>query len=383
MVRPDDNTFGSASLGTEVLFAAAAGFHRGILLVGPEVYGSTVASSAFERATTPFEAILGTHIDVTHGFRVGAGVGPGIDRGLGAPEVRALLSVDWAPAYAPPAPDADHDGVPDAVDACPTISGAPTNDPKTNGCPPDRDGDGIPDAEDACPTVPGMRTQDPRTNGCPPDHDGDGVPDTEDACPTIPGIPTDNPKTNGCPPDRDADGIPDADDACPMVPGVRTNDPRTNGCPPDRDADGIPDTDDACPDQAGPRDSDPKKNGCPSAFVAGGQIHVRDPFKFRFNKTELDPAGDPILEAVLEVLKSRPELRHVRIEGHTDNVGAKASNKRLSEGRAASVRKWLVAHGIDSARLTSVGYGDERPVDTNDTEDGRRNNRRVEFHIEE
>jgi outer membrane protein OmpA-like peptidoglycan-associated protein len=127
---------------------------------------------------------------------------------------------------------------------------------------------------------------------------------------------------------------------------VRTTDPKTNGCPADRDADGIPDTSDACPDQAGPRDADPKKNGCPQAFVQGTQIKIRDPFKFRFKSTDLDPAGDPILEAVLAFLKEHTELKKIRIEGHTDDVGGTAFNQRLSEGRAASVRGWLVAHGI-------------------------------------
>jgi outer membrane protein OmpA-like peptidoglycan-associated protein len=168
-----------------------------------------------------------------------------------------------------------------------------------------------------------------------------------------------------------------------MEPGARTGNPKTNGCPPDRDHDGILDSEDACPDQPGLRDPDPKKNGCPQAFVQGGQIRIRDPFKFRFNSTELDPAGDPILEAVLAVLKDHPEIAKVRIEGHTDNVGGAAFNQHLSEGRAASVRAWLVKHGIDAKRLTSAGFGQSRPVDTNDTDDGRRNNRRVEFHIEE
>jgi outer membrane protein OmpA-like peptidoglycan-associated protein len=386
LIRPDTDNFGSTQLGSELTFAAAAGLHRGILRVGPEIYGSTTTANPFDGATTPFEALLGAHVDVARDFRFGAAVGPGITRGLGAPEVRGILSAEWAPAYTPPTaplPDSDHDGVWDGEDACPTIAGIKTEDPKTNGCPPDRDSDGIFDGEDACPTVAGVRTNDPKTNGCPPDADHDGIADADDACPTIAGIKTNDPKTNGCPPDRDADGIPDSEDACPMVAGVRTDDPKTNGCPADRDHDGILDSEDACPDVAGARDPDLKKNGCPPAFLQGGQIKIRDPFKFRFDKTELDPAGDPILEAVLQFLKDHPELKHIRIEGHTDNVGSAASNQKLSEGRAASVRKWLVAHGIDAARLKSVGYGQTKPVDDNGTDEGRRNNRRVEFHIEE
>jgi OOP family OmpA-OmpF porin len=382
LIRPSESGFGTTPLGTELTFNAAAGFHHGVVQVGPEVFGSTVASGAFQTATTPFEALLGAHVDLPYDFRLGAGIGPGIGRGLGTPEWRGLFSAEWAPPASPAILDADHDGIPDSEDACPTLAGLKTADAKTNGCPSDRDGDGIPDSEDACPLAPGVRTNDPRTNGCPPDGDGDGVPDAEDACPTIPGMRTNDPKTNGCPSDRDGDGVYDFEDACPILPGIRTNNPKTNGCPSDRDGDGIYDTEDACPDDPGPRDPDPKRNGCPPAFVSNGQIHVRDPFKFRFAKTELDPAGDPILEAVLKVLTDHPEFKKVHIEGYTDNVGNAAQNLKLSEGRAASVRKWLIAHGIAAARLTSAGYGPASPVDTNATEEGRRNNRRVEFHIE-
>jgi outer membrane protein OmpA-like peptidoglycan-associated protein len=71
----------------------------------------------------------------------------------------------------------------------------------------------------------------------------------------------------------------------------------------------------------------------------------------------------------------------VSIEGHTDNRGTAAYNMGLSARRAASVVEWLVQHGVDASRLTSIGYGLTRPLDSNETDMGRRNNRRVEFHI--
>jgi outer membrane protein OmpA-like peptidoglycan-associated protein len=387
-VRTLSESFGGTELGSEITFSAAAGVKciADRLVIGPEIFGSTIVGSsdgAFSSGNTPLEVLLGAHYAFLPDWRVGAGVGPGITQGLGAPAVRSVLSIEWTPAPAIPRPDSDHDGIWDGDDACPTIPGVATGDPATNGCPPDRDHDGIPDGQDACPEVPGVKTDNPATNGCPPDGDGDGVPDAEDACPMIAGVHTGDPKTNGCPPDRDADGVPDAEDACPMVPGVKTGDPKTNGCPADRDADGVLDTEDACPEQPGPRDPDPKKNGCPAAFLEGTQIKIRDPFKFRFNSIELDPAGDPILEAVLAFLKAHPELKRVRVEGHTDDVGGVEFNRKLSDGRAASVRKWLVTHGIDGSRLTSHGFGQERPVDSNATEEGRRNNRRVEFHTDQ
>jgi outer membrane protein OmpA-like peptidoglycan-associated protein len=230
-----------------------------------------------------------------------------------------------------------------------------------------------------------VKTEDPKTNGCPPDRDHDGILDADDACPDVPGVKTEDPKTNGCPPDRDHDGILDADDACPDVPGVKTSDPKTNGCPPDpdRDKDGIPNEQDACPDAPGPRNADPKRNGCPAAAVVGKQIVILDQVKFATGSAAILPVSNGILNAVLDVLKQHPEIKHLRVEGHTDNVGAAAMNKGLSSRRAASVATWLIQHGIDSGRMASEGFGMERPIDSNDTAAGRQNNRRVEFHIDD
>jgi OOP family OmpA-OmpF porin len=386
------STYANAPIGDELMFAAAVGVslanHK--LLIGPEFYGSTVISGGsaafFDGYSTPLEAILGAHFTFLDDFRFGAAAGPGFSKAYGSPDLRVIASLEWAPAYhAPPPADTDGDGIPDTVDACPTVAGVASPDPRKNGCPvTDRDGDGIPDAEDACPDVAGVRTTDPKTNGCPPDQDGDGIPDAQDACPTVPGIKTDDPKTNGCPSDRDHDGIIDSQDACPDKPGVKTDDPKTNGCPPnpDRDNDGIPNEVDACPDQAGPADPDPKKNGCPKAVVENGQIRILEQVKFAFNSAVILPESDGIMQAVLKVLEEHPEIKHVRVEGHTDNKGSAKYNKDLSGKRAASVMTWLVLHKIDKDRLSAQGFGAERPIESNGTDEGRTANRRVEFHIE-
>jgi OOP family OmpA-OmpF porin len=88
------------------------------------------------------------------------------------------------------------------------------------------------------------------------------------------------------------------------------------------------------------------------------------------------------LSAVQKILADHQEITGVRIEGHTDNRGGAAMNLNLSTKRAASVLNWLVKRGIDKSRLTSKGFGLTRPIDTNTTEEGRQNNRRVEFHID-
>ena len=377
--------------GSTINFGGAAGlrFADKKILVGPEVFGRTGVSNADGAAAhdTPLEILLGAHFQVGGGFRVNAGAGTFLNKGFGAPVGRALLGLEWAADAE--RPDRDKDGVYDDEDACPDVAGVRTSDPKTNGCPPpppDRDKDGIIDSEDACPDVPGIRTSDPKTNGCPPpppDRDGDGIPDSEDACPDVPGVRTNDPKTNGCPPDRDGDGIIDSEDACPDVPGIRTNDPKTNGCPDgDRDKDGIPNEIDACPDQAGPKSDDPKTSGCPRVFIKAGLIQILEQPKFDFNKANIKPESDSLLTEVAKVMNDHPEIKLVRVEGHTDNVGSSEYNKKLSQQRAEAVVKWLSGHGVAADRLKGVGMGKEHELVPNTTDANRALNRRVEFHIE-
>lgn len=365
--RARGDNLGSDAFGSELTFSAAVGL-RALdkkLIVGPEVFGSTVVSDggdgAFKQRTTPLEVVFGGKYRVTPDWRVGAAVGPGLSRGVGAPQVRVLASIEWFPEVEKAA------------------------------APSDRDQDGILDADDACPDTPGVRTNDAKTNGCPPagapaDRDKDGILDADDACPDVPGVPNPDPKQHGCPApkDTDGDGFTDDVDACPTEAGVANVDPTKHGCPApkDTDGDGILDLEDACPDKAGPADPDPKKHGCPKAQIDQGQIKIIEQVQFATNSAKILPSSDPVLNAVLKIMQDHPEITKVSVEGHTDNRGGKGYNKDLSKRRAASVVKWLVDKGIDAKRLSSAGFGLERPLDSNDTEDGRQKNRRVEFHIQ-
>ena len=242
------------------------------------------------------------------------------------------------------------------------------------------------DADDACPDEPGVKSEDPKKNGCPlpGDRDKDGILDTDDACPDEPGVKSEDPEKNGCPrPDTDKDGIFDDEDACVNEPGIKTTDPLTNGCPPpkDTDKDTIIDPEDACPEVPGPRNEDRKKNGCPAARVEQGQIKILERVEFENNSAKIRPQSDTILQAVLTVMTEHPEFTKLSVEGHTDNRGGAGHNLDLSRRRAASVMKWLTDHGIAKTRLSSKGLGMQKPIDSNDSDAGRQNNRRVEFHI--
>jgi outer membrane protein OmpA-like peptidoglycan-associated protein len=81
------------------------------------------------------------------------------------------------------------------------------------------------------------------------------------------------------------------------------------------------------------------------------------------------------------VLEQHPEIERLEVQGHTDNLGSDEFNRVLSEQRAAAVAQWLIAHGTSAARLVSKGYGTSRPVASNDSEQGRTKNRRVEFRV--
>jgi OmpA-OmpF porin, OOP family len=182
------------------------------------------------------------------------------------------------------------------------------------------------------------------------------------------------------PPDDDADhdGVPNATDQCPTEPGS----PELDGCP-DADDDGIPDPDDQCPKEPGPAEHD----GCPVADdeplveLETERIAINDAITFDTGKDTIKKESFRVLDQVARLLQDHPELAHVRVEGHTDNVGAAAYNKDLSARRAASVVRYLVSKGVAAGRLSAAGYGFERPVATNATALGRTRNRRVEFKI--
>lgn len=256
--------------------------------------------------------------------------------------------------------DTDGDKIYDKDDACPEVPGLA----QFNGCP-DTDGDGIEDSKDACPNTAGLA----EFNGC-PDTDGDGIADKDDACPTVAGTKA----LNGCP-DADGDGIADKDDACPQQAGPREN----RGCPwPDADGDGVLDKDDKCPQVAGTV----ANNGCPE--VKQDDVQQLNEYSktilFDTGRSSIKKESLATLDAIAEIMKKYPNATF-SVDGHTDSVGRDETNQKLSEERAGTVKEYLLTRGVASNRLQSKGYGESRPIDSNKTSAGRKNNRRVEVTV--
>lgn len=111
-----------------------------------------------------------------------------------------------------------------------------------------------------------------------------------------------------------------------------------------------------------------------------GSAVVLENIFFEFNKTDLLPASFPELDKVVQFMLEE-NIKLIEISGHTDNEGSDSYNKKLSEGRAAAVVAYLASQGIKAERMLSMGHGESRPVDTNQTEQGRAQNRRVEFTL--
>lgn len=174
------------------------------------------------------------------------------------------------------------------------------------------------------------------------------------------------------PADSDRDGVLDPSDRCPGTPaGVQVD---TTGCPLDSDRDGVADYLDKCPNT--PRGLRVDATGC----VVEAQTIVLQNVNFEFNKDTITADTRTVLAEIAVGLKSQPDMK-VELSGHTDSVGSDAYNKNLSQRRANSVKNFLVSQGVPASRLTAIGYGEAKPVADNTTDEGRAQNRRVEFRV--
>jgi len=211
----------------------------------------------------------------------------------------------------------------------------------------DLDHDGFPDAEDACPGDPEDFDGFEDYDGCPDlDNDGDGILDLDDYCPDQP---------------EDVDGFEDAD-----------------GCPdPDNDGDGILDEADRCPGEAETANGYQDEDGCPDEVsIAFPPVEV----SFGPGNAALPPGRNTGLDEVAGIMIRYPEVR-IEVQGHTDGQGGEEANLRLSQERANAVKAYLVKRGVDPGRIVATGYGEAQPIASNDTPEGRAENRRIVFLV--
>ena len=205
-----------------------------------------------------------------------------------------------------------------------------------------------------------------------PDRDRDGFLNEDDECPDAAGV-----EPHGCP-DTDGDTFRDSEDDCPEVPGVAPV-----GCP-DKDTDGdrIFDSIDKCIDEPEVFNGLDDTDGCPDELPP--EIvefeGVLEGIEFDFSKATIRSSSKPVLDKAVGVMQEYEFVR-VRVIGHTDNVGDEEANLQLSKDRAASVKDYLVSKGIAEDRIETDGRGQSEPRDTNETDEGRAKNRRIEFEI--
>ena len=203
------------------------------------------------------------------------------------------------------------------------------------------------------------------------DSDKDGVPDNEDSCPQQAGL-SDN---HGCPLsdiDADGDGIPNKIDDCPFIKGSVA----THGCP-DLDGDGVIDSRDHCPTVKGTE----ANNGCPEKNASLTEESKMKMVKFNLNETAIN--GFEIID-ILEPISDRMHsdtTMQLMITGHTDAEGDEQYNMILSQNRADAVRDYFIRNGVAVNRIITSGYGESKPRNNNETEEGRSSNRRAEIYI--
>jgi outer membrane protein OmpA-like peptidoglycan-associated protein/opacity protein-like surface antigen len=249
----------------------------------------------------------------------------------------------------------------------------------------DIDRDGIEDKADQCINRPEDMDGFEDEDGCPDlDNDKDGIPDLRDKAPNHPEDMDGFEDEDGVPDlDNDKDGIPDdkdmAPDAAEDMDGYKDED----GLPDlDNDGDGIPDDEDQCINEPENINGFEDEDGCPDKkpeiIITKDSPVVLEGVSFASGSAGLTENAKKLLLKVLNTLKDYPDMV-VEVRGHTDNIGKRNTNIKLSGRRANSVKNYLVQQGINANRIVARGFGFDDPIASNLTREGREKNRRIEF----
>ncbi|QOY52038.1 OmpA family protein [Candidatus Sulfurimonas baltica] len=253
---------------------------------------------------------------------------------------------------------------PKAQETAPEPEPTPEPEPVIDG---DDDKDGVLNSVDKCPKTPAGKPV--NSDGCfiDGDDDKDGVLNSVDKCPKTPaGKPV---NSDGCfiDGDNDKDGVLNSIDECPTTPaGKPVN---SDGCfiDGDDDKDGVLNSIDECPTT--PAGNIVNDSGCTKEV----NLHIN----FENASYNVDAISKSNIEKFASFLKARPNYS-AGIIGYTDSVGRESSNQKLSQKRADAVRGMIIDQGISSDRVTATGMGESNPIATNETAEGRAQNRRIE-----
>ncbi len=261
-------------------------------------------------------------------------------------------------------PDTDGDGL---------MDGAEMKQYNTIPLKSDSDGDGLSDGDE-------VKTH--KTDPNKADTDGDGLTDGDEVK---------THKTDPTKADSDDDGLSD---------GAEVNVNKTNPMQADTDGDGLKDGAEVSAHRTDPLKADTDGGTVDDGTEVGrgtdplnpaddvkkeeikvevGAAIVLDGIVFETGKSEITPISEMILEKAYNTLAQNPAIE-VEIHGHTDNTGRKATNMKLSQARAESVKSWLVAKGIAANRIGAKGFGPDKPITSNKTAEDRQKNRRIEFY---
>ena len=219
------------------------------------------------------------------------------------------------------------------------------------------------------------------------DSDGDGITGSDDLCPNEPEDFDGFDDEDGCPdPDNDGDGILDADDDCPNEPEDFDGFEDEDGCPDsDNDGDGILDVNDKCPDEAEDFNGIDDADGCPEGDEISSlqKLIILGDDIFSPNSAMIKIEGKKNLEEIIRQLQES-SIKKWRIEAHMDSSGNKRFLKNLSLERATAVLDYISYFGgLTKENFQVFGMGDDFPVDDNDTDEGRKRNRRIEIVSDE
>ncbi len=281
--------------------------------------------------------------------------------------------------------DKDNDGIKNRDDQCPRQAEDIDNFHDNDGCPdPDNDNDGILDINDKCPNEAEDIDNYKDIDGCPdPDNDNDGIMDVNDRCPDLKEDFDGYQDSDGCPDvDNDRDGIRDSLDKCINNAEDKDGFEDSDGCPDvDNDKDGILDINDKCPNKKetinGVMDSD----GCPDEDIP--QIPLgKTIFKgitFQGRTATINYQSYPTLDTIAKSMEIYSSTE-IEIIANVDKSSDPDADYELSMNMAGAVRDYLIQKSIAEERITITGLGSSRPIASNVTPEGRRENCRIEIN---